>query len=80
MVKEAMAGHSPNSGSKTPLESNQPSVSPVSQRNEVTEMEKEFLIQVWKYPLNGTVQKYKRIGLSRRIHIIVNSATLPRCL
>ncbi len=66
MVKEAMAGYSPNSGSKTPLQSNQPSVPPVSQRNELTEIEKEFLIQVWKHPLNGTVQKYKRTGLSRR--------------
>jgi len=33
---------------------------------EISEKEKQLLLSIWEYPLNGTVQKFKRIGVSRR--------------
>ena len=38
----------------------------VAAPNEVSDIEREFLVQVYKYPYNGTVEKYKRLGLTRK--------------
>lgn len=34
--------------------------------NEVAEDEQELLKSIWEHPFNGTVEKFKRIGVSRR--------------
>jgi len=66
MVRRVMARYSANSSSEKPVQSHQQPIPAVPKTNELTDIEKEFLIQVYKYPLNGTVQKYRRIALSRR--------------
>lgn len=41
-------------------------VSGPDEKAELSEKEKELLMSIWEYPLNGTVQKFKRVGVSRR--------------
>ena len=39
---------------------------PEEMASSMTEQGKELLLSIWEHPFNGTVQKYKRIGVSRR--------------
>ncbi|NQS88740.1 ATP-binding protein [Patescibacteria group bacterium] len=65
-IKRKMTGYFPNTFFKSLKNVEKREVADVSQDNEITEIEREFLIQVYKYPYNGTVEKYKRLGLSRK--------------
>ena len=50
------------SSAQTPASQSRPPPVP----EEIDEKEKELLLSIWQEPFNGTVRKYKRIGVSRR--------------
>lgn len=66
MIKDRMAGYFPDTSAKSPAEGSNREIPPASENTEVLDTEREFLIQAYKHPLNGTVEKYKRLGLSRK--------------
>ncbi len=66
MIQDRMRGYFPDTSTESPAEGSKKEIAPVSPETELTDQEREFLIQVHKHPVNGTVEKYKRLGLSRK--------------
>ena len=69
-IREHMKGYTADTRQNSPEEQageGYQEISDLDERaEELSEKEKELLLSIWEYPLNGTVQKFKRIGVSRR--------------
>ena len=65
-IREHMRTLLADSAMESPLEKEDEQSPPVPETDEIGEKEKELLKSIWEHPFNATVQKYKRLGVSRR--------------